>query len=168
MEMIPKISIIVPVYNSETTIERCIVSLISQTYTNIEIILINDGSKDKSGQICDSYSNKDNRIKVYHKTNEGVSIARNLGIKEATGEYVLFVDSDDYLSLNACESLIYKQGLSASDCVIFGFNQLSGTIWAPQIDKLYSSLKDFKEEYIYWLNTELLSSSVNKLYKGLK
>lgn len=162
------ISIIVPVYNSEKTIERCIMSLINQTYKEIEIILVNDGSNDRSGQICDSYSISDTRIKVYHKINEGVSIARNWGISKAQGEFLLFVDSDDFLSLDACEILLKNQNALDPDCIIFGFNQLSGTIWAPQENKQYQSLNEFKEDYAYWLNTELLSSSVNKLYKKSK
>ena len=83
-----KISIIVPVYNIEKYLSQCIESIINQNYKNIEIILVNDGSTDKSGDICDSYSLKDNRIKVIHKKNEGVSIARNTGLKVATGEYI--------------------------------------------------------------------------------
>lgn len=162
------ISIIVPVYNSSKTIERCIMSLINQTYKSIEIILVNDGSNDNSGQICDAYSISDTRVKVYHKKNEGVSVARNLGISKARGEFLLFVDSDDYLSLETCEILLQSQSLFDSDCIIFGFNQLSGTIWAPQGNKQYLSLNEFKEDYAYWLNTELLSSSVNKLYKKSK
>ncbi len=165
---LPLVSIIVPVYNSEKTIDRCVLSLINQTYKLIEIILINDGSNDRSGQICDSYSISDTRIKVYHKINEGVSIARNWGISKAQGEFLLFVDSDDFLSLEACEILLQNQILLDPDCVIFGFNQLSGTIWAPQENKHYLSLNEFKEDYAYWLNTELLSSSVNKLYKKSK
>lgn len=166
--MLPLISIIVPIYNSENTIQRCIISLINQTYKALEIILIDDGSSDASGQICDSYSIIDKRIKTYHKKNEGVSVARNLGISKAQGEFLLFVDSDDYLSLNACETLMQTQLSLDCDCIIFGFNQLSGTIWAPCNYKQYSSLKDFNKEYCYWLNTELLSSSVNKLYKRSK
>ena len=166
--MDPKISIIVPIYNSENTIERCINSLKDQTYKAIEIILINDGSKDTSAQICDSYAKKDDRIKVYHKKNEGVSVARNLGISNAHGDFLLFVDSDDSLSLDACEILMQNQILHDSDCIIFGFNQLSGSIWTPESNKQYLSFDDFKKDYVYWLNTELLSSSVNKLYKKTK
>lgn len=92
-----KLSIIVPVYNVELWLNKCIDSLLNQTYEDIEIILINDGSTDKSGSICDEYSKKDNRIKVMHITNSGQSVARNKGLDMSQGEYVLFVDSDDYL-----------------------------------------------------------------------
>ena len=90
-----KISVIVPVYNVEQYVGECIESILSQSFYDIELILINDGSKDNSGSMCDEYAKKDNRIKVIHKKNEGVSIARNIGIKNASGKYIAFVDSDD-------------------------------------------------------------------------
>jgi glycosyltransferase involved in cell wall biosynthesis len=100
------VSIVVPIYNVEKYLSRCIESLIKQTYKNIEIILVNDESTDSSGDICESYALKDNRIKVIDRVNGGLSEARNTGIKNATGEYVLFVDSDDYIELNSVEVLI--------------------------------------------------------------
>ena len=100
-----KISVIVPIYNVEKYIDRCIKSIVNQTYKNLEIILINDGSLDKSGQICDTWESKDNRIKVIHQMNSGVSVARNTGLENATGEYVTFVDSDDYIEPKYCEIL---------------------------------------------------------------
>ena len=98
------VSIIVPIYNVGRYVEKCITTIVNQTYKNIEIILIDDGSTDKSGKICDEWKEKDKRIKVIHKENEGVSIARNVGIKNATGQYFFFVDGDDYLS----EDIIYN------------------------------------------------------------
>src|SRR5690554_319094 len=96
-------SIIVPVYNTERYLKKCIESIINQSYTNIEIILVNDGSEDLSPSICNEYSKKDPRIKVIHKRNGGLSDARNHGIKAATGDFILFVDSDDYIKDDACE-----------------------------------------------------------------
>lgn len=93
-----KYSIIIPVYNVEKVLERCLDSILAQTITNFECILIDDGSTDSSGEICDKYKLKDNRIKVLHKKNEGVSKARNEGLKLAHGEYIVFVDSDDCVS----------------------------------------------------------------------
>ena len=90
------ISIIVPVYNVELYLEECIESIIAQTYKDVEIILIDDGSTDKSGAICDKIALKDERIIVVHKVNGGLSSARNLGIEIAQGKYIIFVDSDDY------------------------------------------------------------------------
>lgn len=100
------VSIIVPVYNVEKLLERCVSSLINQTYKNIEIILIDDGSTDGSGSLCDSFSLNHNNVTVVHQKNEGLSSARNTGLHVASGEYVLFVDSDDYIKKEACERLL--------------------------------------------------------------
>lgn len=93
----PKVSVIVPVYNAENFIHRCINSILAQSYTDFELLLINDGSKDSSGTICDEYAQKDSRVRVFHKKNGGVSSARNMGLDNAKGEYIAFVDSDDYV-----------------------------------------------------------------------
>ena len=93
----PLISIIVPVYNVERYLVKCLDSIVNQTYQNLQIILIEDGSSDNSGKICDDYSKKDQRISVIHKRNEGLSAARNEGLDIAEGEYIGFVDSDDYI-----------------------------------------------------------------------
>lgn len=94
------ISVIVPVYNVKNYLCKCVDSIINQTYNNLEIILVDDGSTDGSGAICDEYVLKDSRVKVIHKENGGVSSARNLGIAQAGGEYICFVDSDDWLELD--------------------------------------------------------------------
>ena len=104
----PKVSIIVPVYNSEKSISRCIDSILAQTFSDLELILVNDGSQDNSGKICDEYAKKDNRIIVIHKDNGGVSSARNVGLEIAKGEYVTFVDSDDTISINYLSSFSYS------------------------------------------------------------
>ncbi len=96
--MTPLISVIVPVYKVEKVLHSCIESILQQTYKNFELLLIDDGSPDKSGEICDSYAEKDERIKVIHKKNEGVSVARNTGFDNAKGEYIVCVDSDDYVN----------------------------------------------------------------------
>lgn len=101
------ISIIVPVYNVEKYLNRCIDSIINQTYKNLEIILVDDGSPDNCGMICDEYAKKDDRIKVIHKKNGGLSDARNNGIKIANGNYIGFVDSDDWIAPNMYEKLYY-------------------------------------------------------------
>ena len=106
MEKKEKVSIIIPVYNVEKYFSKCIDSIIGQSYENLEIILINDGSTDKSGEIADEYALKDSRIKVIHKKNEGVSVARNTGIEVATGTYVCFVDSDDYVMEDCVQYLV--------------------------------------------------------------
>ena len=98
-----KISIIVPVYNQEKYLEDTILSMLNQSYKNIEMILINDGSTDTSKEICEKYARKDERIIVINKENGGVAEARNLGLKKATGKYVMFVDASDCLEKNACK-----------------------------------------------------------------
>lgn len=100
------VSVIVPVYNVENYLEQCIESIRKQTYTNIEIILIDDGSTDMSGHICDSYAKVDERIKVIHQINSGVANARNMGIRNAMGEYIVFVDSDDWIDPDMLECFI--------------------------------------------------------------
>lgn len=102
-----KISIIVPIYNVEEYLSKCIDSILSQTLTEFELILVDDGSPDKSGEICDEYAKKDNRIKVIHKENGGVSSARNEGIKVSNGEYIGFVDPDDYIKSDMYD-VLYK------------------------------------------------------------
>lgn len=102
----PLISVIVPVYNVEKYLKQCIDSIINQTYKNLEIILVNDGSKDNSGIICDEYSKKDSRIKVIHQENKGASVARNRGIKESKGEYISFIDSDDFITNDMLDILL--------------------------------------------------------------
>ena len=92
------ISIIVPIYNAEQFLHRCIDSILAQSYTGFELLLINDGSKDASGAICDAYAAKDSRVRVFHKENGGVSSARNLGLDNAQGEYITFCDADDYVA----------------------------------------------------------------------
>ena len=100
------ISIIIPIYNTETFLRQCVDSVINQTYKNLEIILVDDGSTDNSGKICDEYALKDNRIKVIHKKNGGVSSARNAGLDIAKGDYIGFVDSDDFIEKDMYESLL--------------------------------------------------------------
>lgn len=98
------ISVIVPVYNVEKYLRRCVESIMSQTYKEIEILLIDDGSTDDSGRSCDDLAIKDRRIHVFHKENGGVSSARNLGIERACGDYICFVDSDDWIDIDYFES----------------------------------------------------------------
>ncbi len=115
----PKVSVIVPCYNVEKYVAQCIESLVSQTLKDIEIILVDDGSPDNSGKICDKYKVRDGRIKVIHKKNGGVSAARNDGLKEASGEYVIFVDSDDYVPQNALK-VLYQKAMSTSSDIVLG------------------------------------------------
>lgn len=117
-----KISIIVPVYNAELYLKECVESIINQNYHNIELILINDGSKDNSEKICINYANKDKRIKYIYQNNSGVSSARNAGLEIASGEYILFVDSDDFLEKNAISKLL--KNITDVDLLCFGYNEV--------------------------------------------
>ena len=110
-----KVSIIIPVYKVEKYIDKCIQSIMNQTYRNIEIILVDDGSPDSCGEICDYYAKKDNRVKVVHKMNGGLSDARNYGIEVATGKYILFVDSDDWVELDTAGYLVDLALINSSD-----------------------------------------------------
>lgn len=113
-----KISIITPVYNAEKYIKRCIESVCNQTYTNIEHIIVNDGSTDATPDICDELARKNNKIKIIHKKNEGVSKARNVGIELATGDYILFADADDWLENSMCEKMLDVAIKTNSDIVM--------------------------------------------------
>ncbi|TLS49407.1 glycosyltransferase family 2 protein [Paenibacillus antri] len=121
--MQPYISVIVPVYNAEKFIRRCVDSLLSQSYRDFEVLLINDGSTDRSGPICDEYQERYENIRVFHTENRGVSAARNLGIEQCNGEYVQFVDSDDFVDENYILGML--EGISEGiDLVIGGIRQV--------------------------------------------
>ena len=115
------VSIIVPVYKAEKYIHQCIDSLLAQTYRNIEVILVDDGSPDHCGKICDEYAAKDSRVKVIHQQNGGVSVARQTGIDHATGEYSIHADPDDWVELNMIEELVAKAVADNADMVICDF-----------------------------------------------
>ena len=115
------VSIIVPVYKAEKYIHQCIDSLLAQTYSNIEVILVDDGSPDNCGKICDEYAAKDYRVKVIHQQNGGVSVARQTGIDHATGEYSIHADPDDWVELNMIEELVAKAVADNADMVICDF-----------------------------------------------
>lgn len=118
------VSIIIPVYNCEKYLDKCIESVVRQTYKNIEIILINDGSEDKSGQICDYYAENDRRIVVKHKKNEGAAIARNLGISISKGEYISFIDSDDWVEEDYIKFLLKNILSFKSDLVVCNYKEV--------------------------------------------
>lgn len=147
--------------------EDCIVSLIDQSYKNIEIIIINDGSTDKSGEICNAFLLKDERIKVFHKKNEGVSSARNFGLKKATGQYIMFVDSDDYLDLRAVNLLVSVMNDRNPDLLIYGY-VLDQNSKYTEISCKNAYLKN-KEEICKYISENYLdgciNSPANKFYK---
>lgn len=120
IEAMPIITIIVPVYNVEKYLDRCVKSILAQTFKDFELILVDDGSKDKSGEMCDIYSKTDSRIKVIHKKNGGLSSARNAGIEAAAGDYLGFVDSDDYIAADMYEVLYNNMIKEKADISICG------------------------------------------------
>ena len=128
----PKVSVVVPVYNTDKFLKRCIDSIINQTLTDIEIIIVDDGSKPECAKLCDELKKTDDRIKVIHKENGGLGFARNTGIKEATGEYIGFVDSDDYIDLKMYEALYNKAVSNDADLVISGICFVGGSIFSKE------------------------------------
>lgn len=162
----PLISIVIPVYNVEEYLERCIYSIQHQTYQNLEIILVDDGATDQSGEICDMLAKKDARIQVIHKENGGLSSARNAGIKAASGEYVSFVDSDDTVELDMVEylyKLIQKFHTNMSLCshtVIFG--QDKKLVLGNQQEECLSAERCI-EKMLYHLDVD--TSAWAKLYR---
>ena len=168
-----EVSVIIPVYNVENYVKKCIDSVINQTYTNIEIILVDDGSTDSCGSICKEYSLRDNRILVIHKKNGGLSEARNVGLSYAKGNYILFVDGDDYIEKNMIEKLYNTILSNDSDMALCNFfyvdeNEevcgVSPEINTENLDK-YSAQKMLFEEdkgvpYIVMLLDSLLEKSM--------
>lgn len=142
-----KISIIVPVYNTEKYISECINSLLSQTYNNYEIIIIDDGSTDNSYKICKDYEKKHKKIKLYSQKNSGVSSARNLGIKVSSGDFIIFVDSDDYCNSNYLETI--KDNLHEDELLGFGFEKTyTNKKITILLNSFYCNNKDEMDEFI--------------------
>ncbi len=163
-----KISIVVPVYNVEKYLKRCIDSLIRQTYENIEIVLVNDGSKDNSGLICDALAEMDSRIRVFHKKNGGLSDARNYGIEHASGDYLCFVDSDDYISCDYCMKMYEIAIKEDADIVICQYDRFEGERFndsSEQKDNYIICDKHEALKNLYSREGELYTLAWNKLYK---
>ena len=160
-----KITVIVPVYKVEKYLNKCVESIVTQTYSNIEIILVDDGSPDNCPKICDEWAEKDNRIKVIHKKNGGLSEARNVGIKKATGDYISFVDSDDIISVNMYKNmmnLMIKNNADIVTCEFARFMDGEKPKFKNESNfKIYNSQDSLKK-----LLTEKISNHVcNKLFK---
>lgn len=165
------VSVIVPVYNTEKYLARCIDSICMQTYSNLEILLINDGSNDNSGMICDEYAKKDKRVRVIHRKNSGVSITRNIGIKEARGDYIAFVDSDDFIDRGMFDALVRRANKCCSDIVMCKYyikksKEISEV--SMEYAEVYNGEMDVKNHLLYAYYTDYhngLYSLWNKLIK---
>lgn len=164
-----KISIIVPVYNVENYLRPCLDILLKQTYSNIEIVLVDDGSTDTSGSICDEYAKKDSRIKLIHQPNGGLSNARNTGLDAATGTYIMFCDSDDLFLPTSCEVMVKEIERTKSDYVIGNYQNCmeNGTLWDNPVFNVekYKSfkldIKDYKNSFF------IMNSAVwNKIFNA--
>lgn len=156
------ISVIIPIYNVQKYLTQCLDSVVNQTYKNLEIILINDGSTDKSGDICDQYKHKDSRITVIHKKNSGAADSRNFGLKIANGEFISFVDSDDYLDLNFYEIMINNiDNADIVQCNEFVFN----TINISAAEKINSGVYNNIEFMKIYLDNWVCALLHNKLFR---
>ncbi|MCL2283792.1 MAG: glycosyltransferase [Fibromonadales bacterium] len=169
----PLISIIVPVYKVEPYLRKCVDSIIAQTYTNLEIILVDDGSPDNCGKICDEYAKKDGRVRIVHKDNGGLSDARNVGIETANGDCITFVDSDDYVSADYVKylyDLMLRYDADISSCNYLPVREDGVAIKSSDSlteDKFYNKEK-FKEMFsimLYEENTTIYDPAWSKLYK---
>lgn len=165
-----KVSVIVPIYNNEFSLKKCLESIAMQTLKEIQIILVNDGSEDSSGDICDEYEKKDNRIEVYHNSNQGVSEARNFGIKKAKGKYIMFVDADDTVD-NLMLEVLYDMTVTIdTDLVICGhrsvyINQGRNNVVLHQPPNFDGSTNKFLERIEDYLNSESVQGPCGKLFK---
>lgn len=176
----PLISIIVPVYKvKEEYLRQCLDSLVNQTFNNIEIILVDDGTPDNGGVICDEYAKKDKRVKVIHQKNQGVSAARNNGMKEATGEWITFVDADDWIELNTCEKIRNIIMVQDNDFLIFSLKvnfpdrELSNPFWNVDYEMLDKNAREelqlqllYKTESKYSPPYNMVGVAVCKVYKA--
>ena len=165
-EKVPLISVIVPVYKAEKYLHRCVDSLLAQIFQNFEVLLVDDGSPDRAGAICDEYAKKDSRVRVFHKENGGVGSARNLGIEKSRGEWIAFLDSDDSYKTTFLSSL-YKNSFGV-DSVACGFEirlfngiyystvQFPRIIMESKLDSIWCLLGELNAEHYIW----------NRIYKS--
>lgn len=168
-KVVKRISIIIPAYNAEKYIERCIISCLNQNYENIEVLVINDGSKDNTLKICEKLAKQYNSLKVFTKKNSGVSDTRNYGIDKSTGDYIMFVDADDYIEDDMCSKLITHMD-DHSDLVVCGYylqNRNSQKTQNINADVSYNRI-DFLNALLTMQNQNLLYVCWNKLYKRQK
>lgn len=167
-----KFSIIIPIYNCEKFLDRCISSILKQKNVLLELILVDDGSTDNSGAICDNYSNNDKRVMVIHKKNEGVSKARNTGLEYVTGNYIVFLDSDDYLEDNYFDFIVKSLSKEKYDLLNFAFFsdvetdelKLKSSDIITYKDTFYTSKNEIKNDLVNLMDNSMLYNIWNKVY----
>ncbi len=159
------ISVIVPVYNVEKYLERCVKSIAAQTYKDLEILLIDDGSTDKSGEMCDAFQQTDSRIKAFHKQNGGLSDARNYGIEHSAGEFISFVDSDDYIDEKMLVTLHRLITENDADLAVCSAMDVFEGKEVTQVKEIKEFNLNKVESYKYMLRGDGIPSACNKLYK---
>ena len=162
-----KVSVIVPIHNAEKTLSRCVESILAQSYRNLEIILVNDGSSDGSLNICQSFVDIDDRVVIIDKKRGGVSSARNSGLMAATGDFIQFVDADDTIQLNMTEKLVENIFETNADIVVCGYNRISGKsidLKRPE-GVIYSNGSDFKDTFVELYKGAFFNAPWNKLYR---
>lgn len=172
------ISIIVPVYKAERFLHKCVDSILSQTFSDFELLLIDDGSPDNSGKICEDYKAKDSRIRVIHKENGGASSARNVGLEKAMGEWVCFVDSDDWIERNCLEVVYHYAVEDELDCIQFSYKRINkeGNIVITEVGETpVMNLKDYINAGVFCfraggtlLNMNVINSLNLRFKEGLK
>lgn len=167
-----KISVIIPIFNIEKYLPKCIESVVRQSYKDLEIILVDDGSPDHCGEICDEWAKKDNRVKIFHKENGGLSDARNFGLKEATGDYILFLDGDDYWSDKyAISRLVKRIEVTNADILNFSYVKFfeKTNEFVPYFQRqtdMPLSLKDYNSQLQFMMSHGLyIASAWNKLIR---
>ena len=159
-----RLSIVIPVYNVEDTLEQCLQSIVGQTFSDMEVIIVDDGSPDHCPQMCDEWAEKDSRIRVIHKENGGLSDARNAGIDMAQGEFITFVDSDDYLDLDTYVKVMNRAADTGADIVEFPVYRFYGSARQSMLhlnDQLYTDMRT------YWLEAQAYAHcyACNKIYR---
>lgn len=157
-----RVSIIIPVYNSELTLRRCLNSILSQSYRDYEVILVDDGSTDMSGEICDEYAVRNPKFRVYHQPNGGVCSARNFGVKNANGEWIVFCDSDDWVNQEWLSSLILVANYPEATLLVNGI-QLVGQMDVKKGES-FGFKKDTKEGLLILKQSDTLGYLVNKIF----
>jgi glycosyltransferase involved in cell wall biosynthesis len=166
-----KVSIIIPIYNVESKLNRCLASVVNQTYKNLEIILINDGSTDNSGVLCEEFKKVDDRIIIIHQENKGLSGARNSGMKNLSGDYLYFLDSDDYIEFKAIEILVERASRTNADIVIGNYsivNEKNEITKRNQFEKevfTEDMWNSSSERFKYFFGQSYGTTAWNKLYR---